>query len=165
MTDIKPSRDALRRLENYVTLPMGVITPGQWGDPQEALSHLINLLDNKTELAFPSINSAETGIPNLIDSTFPCAEAPVCSLLIFIEEASEAVGFDSKLMFLRLVQQIATTAKQNANQRFAIALYATEVYYKIEAQNFGNFNQTITDFINVMADEGFPNGGRTYMQG
>uniref|UniRef100_A0AC34GNS3 VWFA domain-containing protein n=1 Tax=Panagrolaimus sp. ES5 TaxID=591445 RepID=A0AC34GNS3_9BILA len=164
MVDIINSLDAIHRLENYVSLPIGVITPGRWGNQQEALTHLKILLDNKTELAFPSLAAAENGIPALVESTFPCEKPPACSALIFILESSEAVGADSKLMFLKLAQQISFSIHRNPNQRFGLALYAQEVYQQIQLQTFEEFNKTIADFINIMGDVNFPNGGKTYLQ-
>ena len=164
MVTIKESRDALQRLKYYAQLPIGVITPGRWGNQQEALAHLQYLLDNKTQLAFPSLNDAESGIPSLVDSTFQCTEPPACSALIFIEETSEAIGQDTKLQFLRLAQQVAASTKHHANQRFGISLYAEAIYNIIELRNFADFNKTMTDLINVVADADFPNGGRTFLQ-
>uniref|UniRef100_A0A914Y387 VWFA domain-containing protein n=1 Tax=Panagrolaimus superbus TaxID=310955 RepID=A0A914Y387_9BILA len=163
MFAINDSIDALHKLENFVTLPMGAIVPGLNGNPQEALSHLIYLLGNRSQLAFSSLTAAKAGIPTLVDTTFPCATPPVCSALIFIVEASEAIGPDAKLNFLKLVQRLVSVTAQNSNQRFAIALYAKSIYHGIELQNFNDFNKTLSSFIDTVASDNFPNGGHTYI--
>uniref|UniRef100_A0AC34FTJ2 VWFA domain-containing protein n=1 Tax=Panagrolaimus sp. ES5 TaxID=591445 RepID=A0AC34FTJ2_9BILA len=163
MFAINNSIDALHKLENFVTLPMGAIVPGLNGNPQEALKHLIYLLGNRSQLAFPSLSDAKAGIPSLVDTTFPCATPPVCSALIFIGEASEAIGPDAKLNFLKLVQRLVSVANKNSNQRFAIALYAKSIYHGIELQNFDDFNKTLSSFIDTVASDNFPNGGQTYI--
>uniref|UniRef100_A0AC34F2U3 VWFA domain-containing protein n=1 Tax=Panagrolaimus sp. ES5 TaxID=591445 RepID=A0AC34F2U3_9BILA len=117
MFSIGDSMDALSQLKQYVNLPMGAIVPGFWGTPQDALSHLTYLLGNRTDLAFASLNDALNGIPNFIDLTYPCPILQPCSALIFIEEATEAIGYPNKVQFLQLVQKLVATTNFNRFKR------------------------------------------------
>lgn len=161
MFSIGDSMDALSQLKQYVNLPMGAIVPGFWGTPQDALSHLTYLLGNRTDLAFASLNDALNGIPNLIDSTYPCPILQPCSALIFIEEATEAIGYPNKVQFLQLVQKLVATTVMRDNQRFAIALYGNGIFHRTELQKFNSFNQTLNAFIASYQADNTPNGGHT----
>uniref|UniRef100_A0A914P399 VWFA domain-containing protein n=1 Tax=Panagrolaimus davidi TaxID=227884 RepID=A0A914P399_9BILA len=140
---------------------MGAIVPGLWGTPEDALSHLIYLFGNQTQLAFGSLDSAINGIPPLIHEKFPCPTKQPCSALIFIEEATEAIGHPNKLQFLQLVQKLAASTAMKENQRFSIALYGNGIFHKTELQTFNVFNQTLTAFIDTIQTSDSPNAGQT----
>uniref|UniRef100_A0A914Q7R1 VWFA domain-containing protein n=1 Tax=Panagrolaimus davidi TaxID=227884 RepID=A0A914Q7R1_9BILA len=158
---IGDSINALTQLKQYVNLPMGAIVPGLWGTPEDALSHLIYLFGNQTQLTFGSLNSAINGIPPLIHEKFPCLTKQPCSALIFIEEATEAIGHPNKLQFLQLVQKLAASTAMKENQRFSIAFYGNGIFHKTELQTFNGFNQTLTAFIDTIQTSDSPNAGQT----
>uniref|UniRef100_A0AC35FLE0 VWFA domain-containing protein n=1 Tax=Panagrolaimus sp. PS1159 TaxID=55785 RepID=A0AC35FLE0_9BILA len=158
---IGDSINALTQLKQYVNLPMGAIVPGLWGTPEDALSHLIYLFGNQTQLAFGSLNSAINGIPTLIHEKFPCPTKQPCSALIFIEEATEAIGHPNKLQFLQLIQKLAASTAMKENQRFSIALYGNGIFHRTELQTFNVFNQTLTAFIDSVQTSDSPNAGQT----
>ncbi|KAE9546477.1 hypothetical protein FO519_010311, partial [Halicephalobus sp. NKZ332] len=97
---------AMTELETLVNFPMGVIVPGFSVTTDEALGHLKTLLRNNSKLAFPDLSTALQSTPDLITSTYPCQLPSACSALIFIEEATDTIGNDSKVSFLELAQKL-----------------------------------------------------------
>jgi Mg-chelatase subunit ChlD len=157
--NIQDAQDALARLEQYVTLPIGTIMTGSWGDLQDGYQRISSLLGPKN--AFPSMDDDQSNILNRLDSTYPCTALPACSAIIFVEEATTAIGKPSKIAFLQLVSKLVNSIEHTPNQRFALALYGQVVYKDIEYQTFENFNQTLNDFIDSVSHSDTPNGGTT----
>ena len=147
------------RLKNTVQLPMGVIVPGLPGVPVNAMNHLTTLLGNAS-YAFDSLDAAVSGIPTLTHSTFSC---PLCSGILFICEATSAIGWDLKIGYLQLVQRLAASTQQSSKQLYAIAMYGTQIYQHITLQHFDEFNQTLTALIANVNDNDLPDGGQTYL--
>ena len=145
--------------------------------------HVIRSSDDQTELLqklqkqmipeFINIGCGGAGATTMVSrtttamtptSTSTPALLPGCSLLIFVEEASHAIGFDSKLMFLHLVQKLVSSVGSNANQRFAIAFYGAEIYHEIVPQTLDDFSKSVTKYIDEINFGNFPNGAKTYLQ-
>ncbi|KAE9549714.1 hypothetical protein FO519_007078 [Halicephalobus sp. NKZ332] len=156
--------DAMNKLKSFVNLPMGVIVPGYAGTPEEGLAHLKILLGNDTRLAFPDLPTALQTAPDLITSIYPCQLPPACSALVFIEEATVAIGSESKLSFLQLAAKLAASLDSYSDtQRFAIALYGKNIIHDIELQNYDSFNATLDALIKSMESDDFPDSGQTYL--
>ena len=160
---IDDALDAMAKLRTLVSLPMGVIIPGFSGTPEEGFSNLEILLGGDPKLAFPDLDSALTNAPALISHTFPCQTAPPCSVLLFIEEATVAIGVGTKLSFLKLVQRLVNTVSFNPNQRFSISFFGEVIYKSIEPQELSEFNSTLSAFIQTMSVDNSPNGGKTFL--
>jgi hypothetical protein len=164
VNDISPfsfntTLNAMNRLKEIVDLPMGIIVPGINGIPTDAQQRLNNLIGN-SENTFSSLQTAITGIPFLTSLNNHCS---VCSGLIFIGEMSNAIGYNGKLRFLKLAQNLAAATAKRSSQRFAIALYGSGIYQSLQMQTFADFNQTITGLINTMQLQNTPDAGQTYL--
>ena len=140
--DIQSAKDAYNRLQTFVTLPIGVAVSGTWGSSGDAYSHLVDLIGRKT--TFPSMDTSEAGVLDLMDNTLPCTSLPACSAIIFVEEASEAIGPPSKSQFLRLVLRLVNSIEHTPNQRFGLALFSKTIFKDIEMQQFEDFNKTLS---------------------
>uniref|UniRef100_A0AC34FD29 VWFA domain-containing protein n=1 Tax=Panagrolaimus sp. ES5 TaxID=591445 RepID=A0AC34FD29_9BILA len=159
MFHFKQTLDAMATLKTIVQLPMGIIVPGLPGVPVNAKEHLTTLLGN-ANYAFDTLDAAIPGVPRLTSSTFSCS---ACSGIIFICEATAAIGYDHKLNFLQLVQRLATHTERSSKQLYAIALYGAQIYQHITLQNFNDFNQTLTALIENVIENNLPEGGNTYL--
>uniref|UniRef100_A0A914ZAW4 VWFA domain-containing protein n=1 Tax=Panagrolaimus superbus TaxID=310955 RepID=A0A914ZAW4_9BILA len=157
--NIQDAKDALNKLKQYVSLPIGTIMTGSWGDLQDGYKRLSDLLGKKN--VFPSMDDNQDDILNRIDTTYPCTALPACSAIIFVEEASTAIGQPSKIKFLQLVSKLVNSIEHTPNQRFGLALYASSLSKDVEFQMFDDFNRTLNDYINSVTDNDSPNGGTT----
>ena len=155
--------DAMKKLKTLVNLPMGAIVPGYSGSPEEGFEHLKILLGNDSTLAFPDLATALQDAPNVVANTYPCQLPPACNALIFIEEATVAIGPGAKLSFLQLAAQLAASIIHYDNQRFAIALFGGNILHSIELQSYDSFNATLESLITTIEADDFPNSGQTYL--
>ncbi|KAE9550942.1 hypothetical protein FO519_005856 [Halicephalobus sp. NKZ332] len=160
---ISSAFDSIARLRTLVTLPMGIVIPGTAGSPEEGYEQLKLLFGNDAKYVFPDLTSASSGIPGLVSESFPCQEPPACSILLFIEEATTAMGKTAKLNFLRLIQRLINTVTFNLNQRFSISFFGETVERGIEPQFLDQFNATVDAFIRSMYASGDPNSGKNYL--
>uniref|UniRef100_A0AC34FV04 VWFA domain-containing protein n=1 Tax=Panagrolaimus sp. ES5 TaxID=591445 RepID=A0AC34FV04_9BILA len=158
--NIQDAKDALNKLKQYNNiLSIGTIMTGSWGDLQDGYKQLSSLLGNKN--VFPSMDDNQGDILNRMDTVYPCTALPACSAIIFVEEASTAIGQPSKIKFLQLVSKLVNSIEHTPNQRFGLALYAASLSKDVEFQLFDDFNRTLNDYINTITDNDSPNGGTT----
>ncbi|KAE9554599.1 hypothetical protein FO519_002159 [Halicephalobus sp. NKZ332] len=157
---VADAQDAMAKLKNLVSLPMGVVIPGTSGSDEEAFEQLKLLFGNDSKYVFPDLTSASSGIPGLVSEHFPCQGPPVCSVILFIEESTTAIGHSGKMNFLLLVRRLLNTVIFNPNQRFSLSFFGGVIYKGIEPQPLAEFNATLEAAILNMDGTDKPNSGQ-----
>uniref|UniRef100_A0AC34RB34 VWFA domain-containing protein n=1 Tax=Panagrolaimus sp. JU765 TaxID=591449 RepID=A0AC34RB34_9BILA len=91
---------------------------------------------------------------NIISTGYPC------SGIIFVGEFTKILTNDSKAGFLRLAKSFSN---QVSNLQFALSQFGTNVYRRLNLQNYTDFQQTVTTALQQYLQNDQPDGNLNYL--
>uniref|UniRef100_A0A914E260 Uncharacterized protein n=1 Tax=Acrobeloides nanus TaxID=290746 RepID=A0A914E260_9BILA len=156
--------EAARRLETIVMVFMGV---GIGDEGSMNMENLTALLGNKTQYAYDNLQDAYNvsfGVAPEIAMAYPCP-AIVCKGVLFVEEMTEIVGPENKIMFLEATLGISKIIHSiDSETQFGLVLF-NNVTIPNNPTDYDTFITIVNNYLVTERQNNTPEAGLTYTAG